>query len=242
MRRNCTKIDDFDSQSRILRDRLKDKGYDGGVLDDKIAEVTVLDRDLLLVEKSVVLTCEPNNNFSCPFVTRYSQQHFSIKKLIYKHWHIIKNDHVLNSVLPDKPKVVFRGAPPNKQLVAPTVCDPSIYKPMFFQNLVGFYKCNKCALCYINAIKTRKTVQFTSRGTNQVFPIKYFITCSTSCVVYLLTCPCGLDYVGRTVRPLQVRLNKHIGNIRRGFKGHPFSRHYLEVHQKKSEWHLSDRD
>lgn len=62
--------------------------------------------------------------------------------------------------------------------------------------------------------------------------MKTFITCYTPNVVYLLTCPCGFQYNGSTIRLLQVRINEHIGNIKRGFKGHPVSRHYLEVHKK----------
>ena len=43
-------------------------------------------------------------------------------------------------------------------------------------------------------------------------------------------CPCGLQYVGRTKRPLHVRLNEHIANIRNGFEEHSVSKHYLLVH------------
>lgn len=59
-----------------------------------------------------------------------------------------------------------------------------------------------------------------------------FITCSTEGVVYLLQCPCGLQYVGRTKRSLSVRLNEHVTNILTGFLKHPVSRHYLEVHNR----------
>lgn len=58
------------------------------------------------------------------------------------------------------------------------------------------------------------------------------LTCSTLGVVYLLQCPCGLQYIGRTKRPLQVRLNEHITNIKSGFTNHSVSKHYLLVHNK----------
>lgn len=182
MRRNCTRVDDFDTQTRMLRNRLCDKGYDLTTLNNKIEEVRMLDRDSLLVDRPRMAERDPGN-LICPFSTRYSQQHFSVKKLIRKHWHMVKNDPVLGTVLPDKPCLIFRGAPPIKQLVAPTVCNPPIYKPMFFQNLIGFYRCNNCAVCSINAIKSRKTTEFTSRKTNHTFPIKSFVTCSTQCSV-----------------------------------------------------------
>lgn len=62
--------------------------------------------------------------------------------------------------------------------------------------------------------------------------IKPFITCSTLGVVYLLQYPCGLQYIGRTKRPLQDRLNEHITNIKSGFKNHSVSKHYLLVHKR----------
>lgn len=51
-------------------------------------------------------------------------------------------------------------------------------------------------------------------------------------VVYLLQCPCSLQYVGRTLWALQVRINKHIGHIRKGFKGHNLSKHYRLHHNR----------
>lgn len=168
----------------------------------------------------------------CPFITGYSCQHFSIKKILYKHWHIIKNDPLLGPLLPDRPQVVFRGAPSIKSRVVSAVCDPPINKPMFFQHLIGYYKCRNCEVCSINAIAERKVCRLHSNSTSRDFSIKSFITCSTTHVVYLLSCPCGLHYVGRTVRSLKVRLSEHIGNIKRGFLGHPVSKHFSEVHKQ----------
>lgn len=59
-----------------------------------------------------------------------------------------------------------------------------------------------------------------------------FITCTSEGVVYLIQCPCGLQYVGRTKRAPKVRLTEHINNIRRGFDKHPVSRHFDEVHSR----------
>lgn len=73
---------------------------------------------------------------------------------------------------------------------------------------------------------------FTSNSTLQTFDVEPFITCATEGVVYLIQCPCGLQYVGRTKRAMRVWLNEHIGNIRRGFEKHPVSRHYDLVHSR----------
>lgn len=104
---------------------------------------------------------------------------------------------MLGSTLPDKPQVVFRGVTLVKELVAPSVCDPySVNKPMFFQNLVGYYRCKTCAVCSINAIKDKKITHFSSLGTSLKFPVKSFVTCFTPGVVHLLTSPWGFSVCG----------------------------------------------
>lgn len=54
----------------------------------------------------------------------------------------------------------------------------------------------------------------------------------TTHVTYLLSCPCGLQYVGRTTRALGVRLCEHGNRIKKGFKHHSLSNHFRLVHGK----------
>lgn len=73
---------------------------------------------------------------------------------------------------------------------------------------------------------------FSSKATSKTCTVKSFITCRTTHVVYLVQCLCGLQYVGPTTRTLNVRLNEHIANIRKGYKNHSVSRHYNLVHNR----------
>lgn len=65
---------------------------------------------------------------------------------------------------------------------------------------------------------------------HETFEIDEFITCNSSYVVYLLWCPCGLYYVGRTKRLLKVWIAEHLANIRNGFKFHSVSLHFKGKH------------
>lgn len=67
-------------------------------------------------------------------------------------------------------------------------------------------------------------------STQQVFLIKPSVTCSTKYVVYLIKCPCGKQYIGRTIRMLHVRLSKHVANIRHVFPKYSRSKHYALKH------------
>lgn len=229
LRRNCSDITTFDEQASILMDRFIEKGYDRASL--SLAVKTARDRDRLSLLSDI-----PQHNAivsdAVPFITTYSVQHRDIKQLIQKHWHLLGSDRVLSSILPVRPRVVFRGVASLGSKVAPSVQDPPCENRNFLQNLTGYYKCGRCQVCSLNANRARRITQFTSTSTLRSYDIKPFITCTSVGVVYLLQCPCGLQDVGRTKRALWVRLNEHIGNIKRGYDKHPVSRHYDQVHNR----------
>lgn len=172
---------------------------------ETLEEVKALNRVDLLEDKA---KRPPNMGTSfVPFITTYSVQHSGIRRLITKHWHILNNDPVLNSVLPARPQVVYKGAPSLRNRLAPNILNPPSKKKGFFEHLTGFYQCRRCRVCSINGCTNRLTLSFASTSTSCQYTIEPFVTCSTEGVVYPLQCPCGLQYVGRTRRPLSVHLN-----------------------------------
>ena len=50
-------------------------------------------------------------------------------------------------------------------------------------------------------------------------------------MIYVLECPCGLQYVGRTMRKLKVRVQEHINNIKKGMETHGVPLHFKHVHK-----------
>lgn len=105
-------------------------------------------------------------------------------------------------------------------------------KYLFFQNLSGYHLCRRWQICALNKSKQRKTESFVSISTSREHRIEPFITCSSTGIVYLLQCPCGLQYIGRTKRSMQVRLGEHITNIKNGFRFHSVSKHYAIHHNR----------
>ena len=55
------------------------------------------------------------------------------------------------------------------------------------------------------------------------------ITCKTKYVVYLLKCPCGFCYVGKTKRELKTRIIEHKSNIRNKDEKSPVARHFNNI-------------
>lgn len=64
------------------------------------------------------------------------------------------------------------------------------------------------------------------------YSMKHFTMCATKHIVYLITCPCKKQYVGRTIRTFSIRVNEHIAKIKKGCIKHSVPHHYLEFHDK----------
>ncbi len=48
-------------------------------------------------------------------------------------------------------------------------------------------------------------------------------------MIYLIRCPCGLAYVGKTSRQLRTRISEHHSNIRTGDMRSPIASHFRQV-------------
>lgn len=130
LRRNCSDPHQFLVQAGVLTGRFLEKGYQKEFLADTLDLVNATKREDLLVERE---PCEGGfSSMGVPFITSYSLQHRNIRKLIDKHWHIATNDAFLKDVLPDRPQVIFRGAPSLRNQVALNVLNPPVTTQGFF--------------------------------------------------------------------------------------------------------------
>lgn len=69
--------------------------------------------------------------------------------------------------------------------------------------------------CKHSKTNIKKRKEFRAQATNRQYIIQDLITCSTVGIVYMLECECGLQYVGRTSRPLHVCLGEHLNSIKK---------------------------
>ena len=224
-------MSDFVTQAESLKVKFVEKGYSPAKVDEDIDPVFKTDRNSLIVEKP---KRPPDDRFKWAFTTQYSVQHKRIKSILNQHWNVLKSDSLLGPVLPDRPGVVFRGAMALRNKLAPNVSDPPT-KPSFFPEMIGFHACRRCNVCLLNVFTSRRIDSFTSTVTSTIYHMRDFVTCDTRYVVYLLTCPCKKQYVGRTIRTFAIRVNEHITRIRLGKTNHSVPKHYLEHHHKKPE-------
>jgi len=65
-----------------------------------------------------------------------------------------------------------------------------------------------------NAISHTKLLLSITHALENIMMSKVWLLVTQKNVIYLLKCPCGFAYVGKTTRPLKIRISEHISNIR----------------------------
>lgn len=87
----------------------------------------------------------------------------------------------------------------------------------------GTFKCGSCIACS-SILKGNK---FVSIHTSHW--IRTFINCKSLGLVYLATCACGVQYVGKTTREFRSPIGEHLNDIRNDADT-PIARHIEESH------------
>lgn len=166
-----------------------------------------------------------------PMILTYSTQSQLVKNIISKHWHTLSCNSDTDPVFSHKPMFIHKKSKNlrnhlirAKQSVKSTKAqEPSANWLQSSQAPQGMYPCGHCAQCGY----TSKSTKFSHPHTGKEYIIRDFITCSSSNLIYLLKCPCGLGYVGKTSRPLRQRISEHRSCIRRGDPTSPIAKHFL---------------
>lgn len=140
----------------------------------------------------------------------------------------------LKTLLPPRPKVIYRRAPHLKNKIAPSKFKPISTTPpvLLLIPLVGMYQCRK-ALCKTCNFVQHGRKSFTTKG--KTYMLKDFFNCSSDFVIYGLRCPCGLMYVGRTIRALRRRFGEHRRLIEGGTDPHSVPKHFASAHQGSTD-------
>lgn len=127
---------------------------------------------------------------------------------------------MLGPVLPVRPQFIYKKPPTLRDRKAPGVVNPPPIQSenRLFSFLSGFYACRRCTACRHSKVNNKKSKEFFATVTIRNYSIQQLIMYNTVGVVYVLECDCGLQYKGRTSRPLHVRLGEHVNNIQKRVK------------------------
>lgn len=217
LHRICSDKRDFEAKAQLLYRDFSSRGYPATWLDAALNKVRASE-----IQPSVQTT-NPNQNRLILKLT-YSPLSSDIRNIINSHWHIIQTDNQLHGLFQDSPLCVFSRNPNlrDKLVHADTATPPP---RSTLSNAQGNFPCKSCTSCshYL------KIQTFTHPHTNKTYKIKQLITCRSTHVVYILTCPCPLLYVGKTTRALRTRILEHRSAVRRSDEVSPVARHFQEA-------------
>lgn len=148
-------------------------------------------------------TVQTPGDHSTRFMTAFYYQYRKMERILTNHWNILQDPHLL-TILPEHTRVTYRKAPNLKNKIALSKLKSINTKPspLVLIPLVGMYQCRK-ALCKTCHFIQHDKKSFCCKG--KTYQLDNFYNCSSDFVVYGLTCPCGLIYVGCTIRPLRQR-------------------------------------
>ena len=191
IRRICSTDSEFHIHKQDLENRFLQRGHKKEWVthaSDRVSNIT--QSDCL----DTARTKSADDRITCVFP--YSPLSKNMSSIVHKHWHIISTDPSLRGRFKDPPRVAFRR-PPNlrNMLVRADNPNPPPPRVSFLPPVeAGNYKCGNCQQCNF----TRKTKTFYHPHTGKVFSVKGVISCKTNNVIYMLKCPCGLAYIGKT--------------------------------------------
>jgi hypothetical protein len=187
-RRNCTRMEEFIKCIREYKGYLLTSGYNEVEINNSFAPLINVNRKHLLVDnkdRHKKKTKETRRKHR--FITNYEPVFTNIKKVLFKHQHILMSSHILKKVFPRGAKdfqiVEKRGAPNIKEYLASSRVNISIHE----EENAGSYPCNKnCIYCPL--LRNTQGKEFKSLKTGKSYKIRQHITCDSNDIVYLITC------------------------------------------------------
>lgn len=207
--------------------KFKERGYPHTLIELHKKTVRGLKREEALRSKT------KKGQSRIPFISTYCDWSERIGRVINKHWYIVQNCHSNIKEFMDRPLLSYRR-PTNlhDRLVNSDVGPLSTKKQTFLTvSKKGSFPCLSCISCNYMA----KGDSFVHPKTNKRYKIKFYLTCNSNYVIYVLWCPCDLLYVGETRNDMKTRLNQHRYSIRKKRLDLPVSKHFLDANHSERD-------
>ncbi|KAJ1151598.1 hypothetical protein NDU88_004378 [Pleurodeles waltl] len=194
LRRNCSTVQSFEVQARDLKDKLQHRHYPTKIINPAYKRARHNHRESLLAsttrDEQVRLTC----------VSTYTPMSNTVKKLINKRWNILLSGRTQIT----KPLFAFKRSPNIRDLVIHTrprkQGDSQDQSTLWnLPPVSGHYPCGSCNVCPLTKRVDELDLKYVG-----VWRLTKHTNCNTRHCIYLITCPCNLQYVGRPTNRLTV--------------------------------------
>ncbi|XP_041424662.1 uncharacterized protein LOC121395364 [Xenopus laevis] len=215
----------FNQASKELTKRFVNRGYPAGHLSKVQQEVQKLTRQDLLSPKQQ----KTRDTDRLTFVSKYDKRSRSIENVIKRYWPILQHDPKYGPIFSIPPRFAYKRGKTIRDILCQNTAPKNEDKVFKGTPKIGTFPCLSCICC--NSII--KGAHINHPATGKEIKLSTYATCSTNYVVYVLKCPCGKLYVGKTIRSVNTRIKEHKNAIR-NFKANTYtdtsvSRHFSEA-------------
>ncbi|OCT85330.1 hypothetical protein XELAEV_18023496mg [Xenopus laevis] len=227
VKRITSETEELGKSLTVMADRFRERGYTQEVVDQALVKVnTERQRRDNTKDKKV-------------FVTKYTTASRFIKHIVQTHWHHLQTDAILGSVCQDIPMFAYKRGKNLRDVLVKADNKSHYVTQHFLSNpQPGNFRCYNCSVC--NSML--QGTSFAHPRTAQRFQIKHRITCQSTHVIYMIVCPCGLYYIGKTIQKLKDRFLKHKSVIKIGKDTTPLVTHCREHNHNISSLRLMGID
>ena len=221
LRRICSNDSDFLRHSQVLKMHLVSRGHSSRALHQTIKKVKSMPRLSVLSEKPTNRDCA---NKKIPLVVTYHPSLPPIRQITSANHHILHTSDCLQRAIPEEPMIAFRRPPNLRNLLVraeiPPTNDSSI-PPIQH----GMFRCtSRCVTCQEHILESDS---FKSHTTGAHHKIRGHITCTTSNIIYLISCRiCGIQYIGETKNSLKKRFYGHRSTVKTQKLDTPVGQHF----------------
>ena len=217
IRRNCTDHENYRLQSTGLSTKLEERGYPRHIVREARKRASNTPREVLLTAN----TRDTKSPLTC--VTSFTPISNQIRGIIQKRWNILNSV----SLKLELPLFSFKRTQNCRDILVhtrPRKIQSTRSASTFLPTVTGHYPCTKCAAC-----KLTKSSKFIDLPDGTRWRQTTHTNCNTSMCIYLITCPCGLLYVGMTTRQVKIRILEHRSTIRCGRVTTKMTQHFADM-------------
>ncbi|XP_063791129.1 uncharacterized protein LOC134945635 [Pseudophryne corroboree] len=231
IRRICSDQAETIKQMDIMTRKFIERGYKLKFL--KEAKSRALKHDRISLLNKIQSTKKPD---FIVWTQDFSTTSMSTMQKAKQIWPIITQDKQLQSLKGAKILPSYRrGRNIKDWVVHNDVSNLKVSPPgHFLTRKPGNFKCLGCTTC--SSLEPGAVFHHPRSG--KEFRIKRPYTCTSRYVIYYIKCPCGLLYIGKTIRQFKERIALHRSSIRAALEGRgsdqPVARHFKELQHSMS--------
>ncbi|XP_029475942.1 corrinoid adenosyltransferase isoform X1 [Rhinatrema bivittatum] len=207
LRRLCSSTTEYITQAQNMIVRFQERGYPYKILKRAYKRALYV-RDFLFLKSTHQQ--DPTVNCILPFSTSSK----TISALIRKHWAALALDKFFRSL-----RFMYRRGRNLRDILVHTVGHPA---DMTYEG--GHRPCGRCSVCQ----HTNTLTQFAHPHSGCLYKLSGTSDCNTRGVVYVITCPCQLLYVGKTQRSIKTCIIEHRSSINISKENAPLVSHWIE--------------